>query len=219
MPAVDILVEIVLKYTVSPLAANPIPLPNIRYGYHRHYAYTDVLGTGYQEPADIAYWNATTPEALETAKNLLYEELLIARGIQACLNAGLPVDMIEVGAGNQANNAEQWMQDVYDFCKARNIGVLHHTFRPYPKYPQGLLHQGSPEINGIWGKPITLNSMGQLWSRNMPMPTPILATLSLAVIGGGIGYASKPEKPLARMLVGAVAGGTVGLLIDRLLRS
>jgi len=153
-------------YDLHPIAANPIPLPNIVYGFHRHYAHEDA--PWYPQPSDDAYWNATTPAELQTAKALLYDELLNERGFQACLNAGLELCMIEVGAGNQANNAEVWMQDVYDFCKARNIGVLQHQFRPYPIYYSGILQEGTLEQpSGIWWKPVTLNSMGQLWSRNM----------------------------------------------------
>jgi hypothetical protein len=159
-------------WDLKPLAAKPIPLPNVVYGFHYHYCHEGVLSSGYNEPADIAYWNATTPEQLETAKAILYDQwlnpLTWGPGLQNVIDAGLDLCFIEVGAGNQANNAEVWMQDVYDFCKARNIGVLQHQFRPYPRYPSGLLQEGTLEQpGGIWWKPVTLNSMGELWSRNM----------------------------------------------------
>ncbi|MBA7490860.1 hypothetical protein ES702_01403 [subsurface metagenome] len=57
-------------------------------------------------------------------------------------------------------------------------------------------------------------TLGDAWKGITP--TPLLATFSLAAIGGGIGYASKPEKPLTHMLVGAIILGTVGFIIDRL---
>lgn len=50
-------------------------------------------------------------------------------------------------------------------------------------------------------------------------PTPILATVSLAGIGGGIGYALNPEEPVVPMIVGAAAGGIIGFIIDRTLGS
>ena len=152
-------------WDLKPLAANPIPLPNIVYGYHRHYCYEGVLPTEWEPPvADVAYWNGQFAEG----KILLYDELLNECGFQVVLDAGLDLCIIEIGAGKQANNSEVWMQDVYDFCKARNIGVLQHQFRPYPRYSAGILQEGSLEQpNGIWWKPVTLNSMGELWSRNM----------------------------------------------------
>lgn len=179
-------------YDMKPIATNPIPLSSIVYGFHRHYYHDSVFTDG--EPSDVAYWNATTVEELEKAKLILYNELLNPEvwgpGLQTILDAGLQLCFIEIGAGNQANNAEVWMQDIYDFCKARGIGVLHHTFRPYPRYPTGILQEGSLEQpSGIWWKPVTLNSMGELWSRNMPTPTPLItqiATLATGLILTGI---------------------------------
>jgi hypothetical protein len=156
-------------WDLKPIAANPIPLLNVVYGFHYHYCHDDTLSN---EPADIAYWDATDAQTLAQAKAILYDQWLNPQtwgpGLQNMLDAGLELCFIEVGAGNQANNAEVWMQDVYDFCKARNIGVLQHQFRPYPRYPAGILQEGSLEQpSGIWWKPVTLNSMGELWSRNM----------------------------------------------------
>lgn len=53
------------------------------------------------------------------------------------------------------------------------------------------------------------------WDGYTPTPR-ILATVGGIVVGGGIGYALKPENPVVPILVGAVAGGTVGYIIDRL---
>lgn len=172
-------------WDLKPMAANPIPLPNIIYKFGVHYCYEDVLPIPeWITPATLAYWNATTPQELEAAKALQYEEFLQERGVQAMLDAGLRVDFQETGAGNKANNAEVWMQDVYDFCKARNMGVLHHNFRPYPRYPQGILQEGTEEApSGIWRLPLTLNSMGELWRRNMPTPKSLLVNLGIAAVG------------------------------------
>ena len=117
-------------WDLKPLAVNPIPLPNIVYGYHRHYFYEGHPLPEWEHPiADMAYWNGQLAEG----KALLYDEFLNERGFQAVLDAGLDLCIIEIGVGNEANNAKVWMQDVYDFCKARGIGVLHHGWGPYPR--------------------------------------------------------------------------------------
>jgi hypothetical protein len=149
-------------WDLKSLAANPIPLPNVIYGYHQHYCIDNTSPESYS--GGVEYWNGQLAEG----KAILYDYLLNTIGFQACLNAGMELCMIEVGAGNEANNAEVWIQDIYDFCKARNIGVLQHQFRPYPREFGGLLQEGTLEQpSGIWWKPVTLNSMGELWSRNM----------------------------------------------------
>jgi hypothetical protein len=139
-------------WDLKPIAANPIPEPNIVYPIHYYYAYDGTLGPTPIASA-FAYWDGRLAEA----KILLEEYMLNDAGLKAAQDAGLQVLMEEVGTCLAAPNAFVFMQDMYDLCKAHNIGVTHHTLNPYPKCAAGLLNED-------W---LTLNDLGEIWYRNM----------------------------------------------------
>jgi len=130
------------------LAANPIPLPNIIYPMELWYSYD---GTYPSEAWSQAYWKGSA-----NAKSLLLDKLG-GLGIDEAISAGLTVIWEEVGANLAAPNALAFMQDIYDYSKSMNVGVLQGEFRGNPPYDAGIL-------NSNW---LTLNQMGLVWARNM----------------------------------------------------
>ena len=139
-------------WDLKPLAANPIPEPNLLYAVHYYYAYHGTIPDTAPAP-NKAYYEGRLSEA----KTLLESFLLYNEGIKACEDAGLQLLMEETGTCPEAPNAFVFMQDMYDFCKAHNIGVTHHALVPYPKATAGLLNED-------W---VTLNDLGKLWHQNM----------------------------------------------------
>ena len=138
-------------WDLKPLAANPIPEPNLIYALHYYYSYDGTQPPEYSKTGK-AYWEGR----LDEAKTLLESELL-NQGVKACEDARLQLLMEETGTCPEAPNAFVFMQDMYDFCKAHNIGVTHHALVPYPKLTAGLLNED-------W---VTLNDLGELWYQNM----------------------------------------------------
>ena len=144
-------------WDLKPLAANPIPEPNLIYAVHYYYAFDGALWE-YPSESSVAYWEGRFDEA----KTLLESLLLYDEGIKACEDAGLQVLMEETGTYSGRGVVPYdsnfvFMQDMYDFCKAHNIGVLHHSLNPFPKASTGLLNED-------W---TTLNDLGKLWHQNM----------------------------------------------------
>jgi hypothetical protein len=139
-------------WDLSPLVANPLNISNVIYSYHYYYSYDGTPPPDW-DSASKAYWAGNLTEA----KQLLDQHLLNETGIGAALDKGMHIDMTETGACLAAPNALAFMQDMYDFCKTHDIGVLYFSLNPYPKAPTGLL-------NADWK---TLNAMGELWSANM----------------------------------------------------
>jgi hypothetical protein len=117
-------------------------------------------------PEQVAYWNAKTSADFANAKTLLYDRFLYAEGMQAALNAGYKVIFEECGAAFANPNVLIYMQDFYDFCKARNIGAIVMSLMPYPTYTVGMLDAPNYVANGS-PYPTTLNALGQLWAKNM----------------------------------------------------
>lgn len=139
-------------WDLKPIAANPIPRPNLIYAVHYYYACEGTISDT-DTAANKAYYEGRLSEARILLENfLLYDE-----GIKALKDADLQVLMEETGTCIEAPNWNVFMQDMYDFCAAYNIGVVHHALVPYPKCPPGILNED-------W---ITLNDLGQLWYLNM----------------------------------------------------
>ena len=145
-------------WDLKPLAANPIPEPNLIYAVHYYYAFDGVTQPPEYSKAGRAYWEGRFDEA----KALLESFLLYDEGIKACEDAGLQLLMEETGTFSGRGVVPYdsnfvFMQDMYDICKAHNIGVLHHSLNPFPRASTGLLNED-------W---TTLNDLGKLWHQNM----------------------------------------------------
>jgi len=137
-------------WTETGFDANPINEPNIIYSVHYYYAYDNNYPPSYL-PEQRAYWDGNLAEAKKLlAKRIDYDTL-------AMRNKGLVIIYEEVGTNVANPNAAVFMQDFYDLCKERNIGVIHHCLAAYPRSPAGLL-------NSDWA---TLNAIGEVWARNM----------------------------------------------------
>lgn len=137
-------------WTETDFDTNPINEPNIIYSVHYYYAYDNKYPPSYL-PEQRAYWNGNLIEA----KKLLAERIDL--DTSAMRNKGLTIIYEEVGTNIANPNAAIFMQDFYDLCKERNIGVIHHCLAAYPRSPAGLL-------NSDW---TTLNAIGEVWARNM----------------------------------------------------
>jgi len=136
---------------LQPMVSNPIPEPNVIYPVDFYYSYEGSYPPSYETWA-IAYWEGRLTEA----KSLLYNQFANT-GIQEAIDAGLVVIFAEVGSHLANPNALVFMQDVYDFAKTHNMGILHECFRAYPTYGTGIL-------NSDW---TTLNQMGEVWNQNI----------------------------------------------------
>jgi hypothetical protein len=137
------------------MAANPIQRSNIIYDYHFSYC-GDNIAPPPSAPDQYAYWMGQ----LSTAKSTLYLDFLSWSGIQLMLNKGLTVEFGETGTNLANPNAQQFMQDVYDFCYTYNIGIIQDIYRAYNPSSTG----GMGILNSDYH---TLNWMGQLWATNM----------------------------------------------------
>jgi hypothetical protein len=139
----------------SSMAANPISRSNIIYDYHFSYC-GDNIAPAPSAPDQYAYWTGQ----LSTAKSTLYTDFLSWSGIQLMLNKGLSIEFGETGTNLANPNAQQFMQDVYDFGDTYNIGIIQDTYRPY----NPISTAGMGILNSDYH---TLNWMGQLWATNM----------------------------------------------------
>jgi hypothetical protein len=152
----------------------------IYYSLHYHYSYdnTDPYGWGYVDAPQRAYWSATTPAELATAKALLYTDWLTDRNMQTVITAGCNICMDEVGGNILNPNMLSYLQDTFDFAAAYNIGLLTH-------------HWGFADDNSLTSDYTpTLTAMGTVWANNMPttpdppappggVPVPISASFLL----------------------------------------
>jgi hypothetical protein len=78
--------------------------------------------------------------------------------LQAMFNKNLTVNFGECGTCDTNPNALVFMQDLFDFAKTYNMGVVQEIFRIYgPDFPTGMLNSDGA----------TLNALGQLWATNM----------------------------------------------------
>ena len=138
----------------SGIAANPIQESNVIYEYHFLYQSDGSYPPSYQTDL-LAYWNGQ----LSTAKSLLYTDFLNTNGIQLMLNEGFTVVFGETGTNLANPNAQQFMQDVFNFGDTYNVGIIQDMYRGYSSttFCMGLLNADCH----------TLNSMGQLWATNM----------------------------------------------------
>jgi hypothetical protein len=187
-------------WDVTPIFNKPIPRSNIFYGIHFYYA-DSLPPSDWPEYKWIEpYWNGRFAEAKIELENYMLNDPEV--GFARFLNAGLPVFMEETGASLASPNALIFMQDFYDLCKKYNLGVIQHSFAPYPRDPHGLLIED-------WS---ALNEMGLVWQKNMaegappPTPTPTPPIISI-IVGAGLGYAVGREPGAA---VGALAGAALG---------
>jgi hypothetical protein len=137
-------------WTDTGFDVNPINEPNIIYSIHHYYAYDNTYPPSYL-PEQRAYWDG----------NLVQAKTLLAQRIDydtlAMRNKGFTIIYEEIGTNIANPNAAVYMQDFYDLCRERNIGVIHHCLAAYPRSPAGIL-------NDDW---TTLNSIGEVWARNM----------------------------------------------------
>lgn len=138
-------------WDLTDLAANPIPRQNVVYAYHRYYAFGGALDQ-WSTQWEKDYWNGN----LGAAKTGMLNQLA-NNGIQTLLSQGLTVLMEEAGSVQTNPNAFVAMQDMYDYCKNNNVGILPHALVPSNLYGLGLLNNDDK----------TLNPMGLLWQQNM----------------------------------------------------
>lgn len=135
-------------WDINSLANNPIPEPNIIYELHIYY-----FGTRY-------VWEIDYYEGRLTDAKLNLEQEILNRGMRTLLEKGL-VTNCYVGGDIRWVNAEIYLQDHYDILKKYGINAIQHNIAPWiPSrgyYPMGVLNEDSE----------TLNSMGEVWFRNM----------------------------------------------------
>lgn len=142
------------------IAANPVPGIAF-YDLHYYYMYDNTYPPPYSLDR-IAYWEGRLVEA----KTLLYNYLLYNQNVQAMLNANLAVVLGEVGTHILNPNAQVFMQDLFDFGKTYNLGVIQECFRAWNP---SLGYYGTGILNTDWE---TLNPLGDVWKRNMLGPAP-----------------------------------------------
>lgn len=90
----------------------------------------------------------------------MYQGLLDC-GLQEMLDKGLTVVFGESGSHILNPNALTFMQDLFDFCKEKNIGFIQECFRAWDPNTG---NYGTGILNTDWS---TLNTLGQVWARNM----------------------------------------------------
>jgi hypothetical protein len=168
IPNLPIVVDGCPFYNMHAIAASPIQELNITYKYDYYYSPDGIMPDLTSEPwrtDEYAYWTATNQDQLANAKALLYNQWLNTCGLQDCLNNGLKVIFCGVGTDPTNPNALVFMQDLYDFCAQRNIGVVALQMMPYPTYTAGMLDGSNWTIGENY--PTILNALGELWAMNM----------------------------------------------------
>ncbi len=194
-------------WDMSSIAANPVPRPNVTYAYHIYFMKQSGISV---EAYQTAYDLASTLAALAAARASLETYIFQTQHVQNAINSGLPLSFI-FGADYRTpsysfNNWDQWLKDMYDICKVRNLTCVFQAGYATESYPA---IGGSPAgvyPSGMWNGPLTtLNPVGQIWLQQMPyVPiTPVNHTLvvtstpiqGVAVTVDGYQY-STPTSPL-----------------------
>lgn len=129
---------------------NPINESNIIYSYHYYYSYDGNYPPSYL-PEQIDYWEGRLSEGKKLLGERIDSDTLPMR------NKGFTVLVEETGSNVANPNALVFMQDWFDLCKERNLGVIQHALAPYPREIAGMLNED-------W---TTLNALGKVWARNM----------------------------------------------------
>lgn len=144
------------------------------YSIHHYYSENGSPSDVYIGDLSEYYWNGD----LVTAKASLSSAILDYRGVQSCIDAGVNIMFEEWGTHILAPNASVFMQDVYDFAKARNISVLwvgwwlnHPVVDDF--FGTGLINDWTP----------TLSSLGEVLRKNLMAETPPPSAISLEDIG------------------------------------
>jgi len=134
----------------------PFAEPNLLYALHYYYSYEGTYPPSW-EKANLAYWNGD----LINAKVLLEQDWLNNMGLQAAINAGVPVFFEEVGSNTRVPNCTVFLRDAIDLIRKYNmVGftyLCNDTSRPYPS---------------LFNSDGSLNSLGQVWVDAMKVPLP-----------------------------------------------
>lgn len=121
-----------------------------------------------------------------------------------------PIWNTELGYHGTDLEQATWMRNAFTLLESVGCPIIiWHEYRNDPTY--AIIHHDYSE------KPAY--AVFQEFA-SAPTPTPpILATLGGIGLGAVIGYVLNRKKPVVPIIIGAVAGGTVGFIIDRTLRS
>lgn len=159
-PDLVFLVEGSPFYDISSVLGSPRidvsrPEVSVFYSLHYHYSYdnSNPHNLSYYDTAQVAYWDGN----LTIARTALYNNFLYNDGVQAGIGTDVRMVFEEVGGNIKNPNVLVYEQDVFDFAKTHNIGVLWHSWGPSGTYGIGLLSNWTP----------TLNAMGEVWAQNM----------------------------------------------------
>jgi hypothetical protein len=151
-------------YDLTAVASSPIAGVDF-YEFHDYYSFDNTYPPAY-ETGQRAYWDGN----LAQAKTLQAQRWLGSDvHLQMMIDAGLPVVMSEMGTHNLNPNYLVFMQDLFDFAKAHNFGVIEHEFRAWDPvlgyYEAGILN--SDNVGSGSASWTTLNALGQVWAENM----------------------------------------------------
>lgn len=168
IPNLPIIVDGCPFYNMHAIAASPIQATNLFYKYDYYYSCDGIMPDLTAAPwrtDEYAYWTATNQAQLANARTLLYNQWLNTCGLQDCINNGLKIVFIGVGTCTTNPNALVFLQDMYNFCKQRNIGMVQLQLMPYPTYSDGMIDGSNWQAGQDY--PTQLNAVGQFWANNM----------------------------------------------------
>ena len=149
------------------LNAGGINEPNTVYDLHYYYNLRGGVPASYDNVGN-AYYNATTPQQLDDAKQLFYSYLDNNAGVSLAKSLGKDLWFSEIGTVRLNPNYYQFMVDAFDYMQSRKIG-----FAPFmsasegdsanlPSYPTQVFNFDFTELNEI----------GILASKYMGLPEP-----------------------------------------------